>query len=296
MTETPDQSSVSTGVAGHRRQKSGVQSIDRAVQILRCFGPRASELGISEIARDTGLSTSTVHRLLASMHDNGLVRNTTERRYALGPLLVQLARSGAFPTSLRDAAGPVMRELREKADETVGLHELLPSNKRAVIDQEESHHPLRRTYTDLDIPIPLPLGAPGKAILAFVPHSVSDEILSRPIEQVTPATVSDPEELRAQLADARLDGFATSYAERTTSIHTVAAPVFDNGSRVVGCLSISGPEMRMPRSRVEALSLDVKRAAWTISEALGATREGVRFCIELASPPDVTEERADRRR
>jgi DNA-binding IclR family transcriptional regulator len=34
------------------------------VAILRCFGIRRPDLGISELARATGLSTSTVHRLL----------------------------------------------------------------------------------------------------------------------------------------------------------------------------------------------------------------------------------------
>lgn len=222
------------------------------------------------------------------MQHNGLVRDTADRHYSLGPLLVQLARSGAIPTSLRDAAKDVMVRLRERVDETVGLHELLASNKRAVIDQEESHQPLRRTYTELDEPIPLAHGAPGKAILAFVPYSVSEEILNRPIEQVTPTTVTDHDQLYTQLAEARLDGFATSYAERTTSIHTAAAPIFDNASRVVGCLSISGPETRMPRSRVEALAVPVKEAAWNISKTLGATTEGVQRCIELASPPAGT--------
>lgn len=261
----------STGEVGGRARGSGVQSIDRAVTILRCFGPRSPELGISEIARTTGLSTSTTHRLLASMQHNGLVRQVAERRYALGPLLVQLAGSGAFPASLRDAALQAMRELRDRSDETVGLHELLASNKRAVVDQAESHHALRRTYTELGEPIPLPHGAPGKAILAFVPWEVSAEVLGEPIEAVTPATITDPDELRAELERARADGFAMSFSERTPGIHTVAAPIFDNRARVVGCLSISGPEVRMPRARVETLSIDVKRAAWQVSEVLGAT-------------------------
>ncbi|MBB4930425.1 IclR family acetate operon transcriptional repressor [Lipingzhangella halophila] len=280
MTKNSEQPPRQSG----REGGSGVQSIDRAVLILRCFGSRAPELGISDIARATDLSTSTAHRLLASLQHNGLVRQTAERRYVLGPLLVQLAGSGALPASLRDAAVETMRALRDRTDETVGLHELLSTNQRAVIDQAESHHALRRTYTELGLPIPLPHGAPGKAILAFVPRAVSDEVLAKPIEPATPSTITDPQELRVQLERVRADGFAMSFCERTPGIHTVAAPVFGGGSRVVGCMSISGPEVRMPRSRLEALSIDVKRASWQVSEVLGATREGVQRCVEHAAP------------
>ncbi|WP_236541492.1 IclR family transcriptional regulator [Spiractinospora alimapuensis] len=262
-----------------------MQSIDRAVTILRCFSPRTPELGTSDIARATGLSTSTTHRLLAAMQVNGLVRQTTERRYALGPLLVQLARSGAFPTSLRDAAMETMRRLRDQVDETVGLHELLPSMKRAVVDQAESHQPLRRTYTEIGIPLPLPQGAPGKALLAYLRYDLREQVLRDPIDRATPATITDPDALRRQLAEIRETGRALSFAERTPGIHTVAVPIFDNASRVVGCLSVSGPEVRMPRSRMDTLAVDVSAAAWQISEVLGATEEGARRCVERASRP-----------
>ncbi|MBF8193815.1 IclR family transcriptional regulator [Nonomuraea sp. K274] len=250
--------------------RSAVQAIDRAVAILRCFSARSPELGISEISRATGLSTSTAHRLLTAMLHNRLVRQTAHRRYALGPLLIQLARSGAVPTTLRDIALGPMHELRDLTDETVGLHELLPSFERAVVDQVESRQPLRRTYTELGEAIPLVYGAPGKAMLAFVPEATRERLLATPISSVTPATITDPGLLRAQLDEVRERGFATSYAERTPGIRTVAAPVFDHTGKVVGCLSVSGPETRMPQERMDELTPLVTATAWTISESLGA--------------------------
>jgi|SRR5690625_830621 len=260
---------AAAGAKGSGAAKPGVQAIDRAVAILKCFNPRRPEMGISDLARAAGLSTSTTHRILASMHANGLVRQTAQRRYALGPLLVQLARSGAFPTSLRDAALGAMRELRALVDETVGLHELLPSNERAVVDQVESHHALRRTYTELGVPIPLVYGAPGKAMLAFLPPAAIEALLAGPIDQVTPTTVTDPERLRAELERVREEGYSLSFSERTPGIRTAAAPVFDHDARVVGCLSISAPESRMPEDRMHELGPRVRRAAWKVSEVLG---------------------------
>ena len=254
---------------------SSVQSIDRAVQILRCFSPRTPALGISDISRMTGLSTSTVHRLLGALLANRLVRRTADRRYALGPLLVQLVRGGAAPTTLRDAALPTMTALRDEVDETVGVHELLPSDERAVLDQVESHQPLRRTYTEFGVPIPLTYGAPGKIMLALLDEPRREAILRRPIAAVTRATITDPDALRAELRRDRERRFAFSLAERTPGIRTVAAPIFEAAGEVTGCLSVSGPEVRMPKSRLNELAPRVRGAAWEVSEILGATADAV---------------------
>ena len=268
---------------------SGVQSIDRAVRILRCFTTRDPALGISDIARMTGLSTSTTHRLLGALLDNRLVRQTADRRYALGPLLVQLVRSGAAATTLRDAAVTTMTALRDAVDETVGLHELLPSDERAVLDQVESHQPLRRSYTEFGVPIPLIYGAPGKIMLALLPEPRQEAILSRPIAPVTSSTITDPDKLRAELRRDRERRFALSLAERTPGIRTVAAPIFDAAGPVVGCLSVSGPEVRMPKSRLLELAPGVRDAAWEISETLGATPAAVQAHVDgLAGGADAT--------
>jgi IclR family acetate operon transcriptional repressor len=248
-----------------------VQSIDRAAAILRLFSQRRVELTLSEIARATGLTTSTVHRLLAAMQQNELVRQTNGRRYAPGPLIVQLVRGGAVATTLREAALPTMAALRDEVEETVGLHSLLPTDERVVVDQVESHQPLRRTYTELGMPIPLPYGAPGKVLCAWMPAARCEAVLERQLVPLTPTTVTDRKTLRQQLTEIRRRGYAMSLAERTPGIRSVAAAVFDHTGTVAGCLSVSGPEMRMPSDRMQQIGSHVRRAAWTVSQALGAT-------------------------
>jgi IclR family acetate operon transcriptional repressor len=266
-------------------RRVAVQSIDRAVAILRCFDARRPDLGISDLARATGLSTSTVHRLLLSLQANGLIRQTADRRYALGPLVAQLARSGGIPDTLREAALPVLRALRDETEETAAVHELLPSGERVVVDQVESHHQLRRTYTEFGIPVPLPQGAPGKVLLAFAPWEQQAAALAVPLEQVLPQTITDPEVIAAQLAEARRTGFARSMSERTPGIRSVAAAVFDFSGKAVGCISLSGPELRMASERMDQLGRLVAQAAWSVSEVLGATEAERDRCTMRASAP-----------
>ena len=270
-------------MAATEKARVRVQSIDRAVMILRCFDARQPEIGISDLARRTGLSTSTVHRLLASMTENDLVRQTADRRYTLGPLVIQLGRNGGIPTRLLDVALPVARRTRDAVDETVGIHELLPSGHRAVVDQVESHQELRRTYTELGVPLPIAHGAPGKAMLAFLPTDRREWELSKPIDAATPRTIADPAALREQLTVIRDRGWAYSDAERTPGIRAVAAPIFDHTGGVIGALGFSVPTVRMDEARVADLGARIKAAAWEISRTLGATPDSVARALELAS-------------
>lgn len=264
-------------------RRNGVQSIDRAVAILRCFDGRTPELGISEISRSTGLSTSTVHRLLAAMQENHLVRQTGTKRYGLGPLLLQLANSGAMPRTLREAALPFMTTLRDEFDETIGLHELLRTGHRIVAAQVESHQELRRTYTDIGVPIRLAYGGPGKAIMCAMPEAERVRHLAEPVDPLTPATVVDPEAIERELADARSRGYAESNGQRTVGICAVAAPVFDHTQRVIGAIGASVPAVRMNPERMAEMGCRVREVAWRLSTALGATAAGVHEVV-----PDLT--------
>jgi len=261
--------------SGPSTEGSGVQSIDRITAILGSFTRQQPALGVTEIAHETGFATSTVHRLLAALEHNKLVRRTGDRRYVLGPLLLQLAHAAATHATLRDAALPLMSALRDRVEETVGLHERAGTANRVTIAQAESRLALRRTYTDLGTPVPLPQGAPGKALLAFLPLTRQEEVLREPLEAVTGATITDPEILRDQLTETRRAGYSISLGERTPGIRSAAAPIWDHTGQPIACLSISAPELRMPLDRCHELGLLVRHAAWEVSELMGATSDTV---------------------
>jgi IclR family transcriptional regulator, acetate operon repressor len=269
-------------LASTTQRRDGVQSIDRAVAILRCFNGRTPELGISELARSTGLSTTTVHRLLSAMQKNHLVRQTGTKRYGLGPFLLQMANSGAVPRTFREAALPFMTDLRDEFDETVGLHEFLGTGHRIVAAQVESHQELRRTYTDIGVPIKLAHGGPGKAIWAALPEAERRRYLADPIEKKTEATTVDPAEVERELEMARAKGYAASKGQRTVGIYAIAAPVFDHTQKAIGAIGVSVPEVRMTTERAELMGIRVREIAWELSTTLGATAEGVHAVV-----PDI---------
>jgi len=240
-----------------------VQSFDRAVAILDAFTADRTELGVSEIARITGLSRSTVHRLLVTLRRHELVQQLpNSSNYALGPHLLRLAQIAFSNINLQSAARGTMIRLRDQCNETVGLHTRLGTATRTVLDQVESSQPLRRTYTEVGMSIPIYQGAPGKILLAFSPEELQEEILGGQLEPATPRSITDPKKLRAELGRTRKNGYALSFEERVPGISTLAVPIFDHTGRVAAALSVTGPSSRVNKARLlEILPLAVDAAS-----------------------------------
>jgi IclR family transcriptional regulator, acetate operon repressor len=247
-----------------------VQSFDRAVMVLDAFTPDRTQLGVSEIARITGLKRSTVHRLLVTLRRHEFVQQVASGTdYALGPRVLRLAQVAATSVNLQTAAKRIMPRLRDECDETVGLHARLGPTTRTVLDQAESRQALRRTYTEIGKSIPIYQGAPGKVLLSHSPPELQDEILSGELEAATPRTIIDPEKLRAELQRARRNGYALSLGERVPGISTLAVPIFNHTGSVIAALSITGPSRRVTRKRLLELVPLAQEAAREISSSLG---------------------------
>lgn len=247
-----------------------VQVFDRAVSILDAFTPERSELGVSEIARITGLSRSTVHRLLVTLRRHELIQQLPDStNYALGPHLLRLAQVAFSTVKLERIAQTVMKQLQSRCDETVGLHARLSPTTRTVLAQVESGQQLRRTYTEIGQPIPIYQGAPGKVLFAHSPSVLQDEILAGKLEAATPRTITDPDKLRAELVQTIKNGYALSFEERVAGISTLAVPVADHTGSVVAALSITGPSTRLSRKRLLELVPLAMDAARSISANLG---------------------------
>jgi IclR family acetate operon transcriptional repressor len=247
-----------------------VQSFDRAVAILDAFTAERSELGVSQIARITGLKRSTVHRLLVTLRRHELVQQLPNSKdYALGPHVLRLAEVALYHLNLEKAAKEVMSRLRDRCDETVGLHARLGPTTRTVLDQVESRQPLRRIYTEIGMVIPIYLGAPGKVLLAYSSPELQEEVLSGRLEPVTARTITDPQKLRTELARTRKNGYALSLEERVAGISTLAVPVANHTGTVIAALSVTGPSSRLSKKRLLEFVPLAGGAAREISTDLG---------------------------
>src|SRR5882724_6302815 len=173
-----------------RARKSSIQSIDRATAILKALASGPRRLGVSELADRLGLARPTVHGLLQTLQSHGFVEQDRHSdKYQLGPGLLQLGYSYLDLNELRARSITYADHLATRTGAAVRVGVMHGSSVVVV------HHVFRpdATFGVLEVGLQLPLHASslGKAILAFSPDQVIDDLLSEPLPRLTKQTLDE---------------------------------------------------------------------------------------------------------
>lgn len=247
-----------------------MESAERVSNVLLAFTSRGPVLGVTDIARELGIPKSAVHRTLATLCRTGLVRQeASSRKYVLGLRAVDLGLAALDHGDIRAGALPLMRRLTDDMGETTTLS-LLAGRERFYAAQVESSQDVRMTV-EIGLRCPLYAGASGRVLLATFDEPLLDEYLRlTDVRKLTEYTIVDPTELRANLAQVRLDGYAFGYGERDPWAASIAAAFRDRTGTVLGCLSVCGPAGRFEANVLEQHAGAVVQAAEELSIELGA--------------------------
>src|SRR5262245_42285882 len=191
----------------------GTEAASRVADVLLVFTKGPTAMGVTEIARQLGLSKAVVHRILQSLATRSLVRaDTSTREYRLGPGAIALGARAMRDFDLRQAAQPTLRRMRDITNETTTLSARL-QDSRIYLDQYESPQEIKMTV-ELGRPYPLHAGASSRAILAFLSDDTIERVIQAGLGRLTPETIRNPRELRRRLAETRASGYAISRGER----------------------------------------------------------------------------------
>ncbi len=248
-------------------------SIEKAIDILFCFDPAHPELRLTDISQRVGLHKSTAHRLLSILRKKGLIiADPVRQLYSLGPGVVELAWMSLQQQDLNALCRPYLEQLRRATNETVSLYTRM-GDKRVCVEEFESGQDVKYSQS-VGLTAPLHVGAPGKALLAFLPDDELEALLQElPFTAITPNTVTDPEQFKTELAATRARGYAVSSGERSPGAAAVAAPLRDRHGRPIAAIGVLGPSQRLTRGVLRDVGKHVMRVAQEISSALGYRQE-----------------------
>jgi DNA-binding IclR family transcriptional regulator len=228
----------------------------RVLALLSAFGPEDCGLPLAELCRRTGLAPATAHRIAAELTDWGGLERDSGGAYRLGLRLFEIGMRVPERRSVSELALPFLEDLYEVTHENVHL---------AVRD---GHHALylhkitgRRAVKAPSGPgerLPLHATGMGKALLAFSPPRVTDEVIANGLIRYTPYTIVAPGVLRRTLAQIRERGLAVACQEYSLGTVSVAAPVLAADGEMMAAISVV---VRSARADVPRLGLAVLTAA-----------------------------------
>lgn len=251
-----------------RRQSGTSSTVTRAFAILNTLSLKgASGLSLLEMSSTLHMSRSTTHRYLVTLEKLGAVERDGYARFHLGLKLLELAGRTLETSDLRKQADPFLTELAGVTLETV--HLAVPSGTEVVYIAKADSPNAIRMYSSIGAKAPMYCTALGKAILAYSPAELVQQVVRTGLGARTPFTLRSRQALEGELERVRAEGFALDSQENEAGVCCVGAPIFDYRSRPVGAISVSGPADRMSRHRLLELGPQVKKTAMRISRRMG---------------------------
>ncbi|WP_439533624.1 IclR family transcriptional regulator [Polymorphobacter sp.] len=217
-----------------------IQSVDRAFALLQQLSEPGATCSLPVMAARSGLSVATAHRLLTTLEAVGAVIRIAPGGYRIGMGLHALTRGSNCDDVLAAALQPVLNKLARSLGLVVHAGVWDADQMVTYIAKQVPRHALS---------IPTRIGSQlegycsgmGKVLLAHLPDDAREAYLGgEPFVMLSPNTVTDPEVLRAELAQVRARGWAIDDGEIYVGLRCVAVPLFDAEGGAMAAISCSG--------------------------------------------------------
>ncbi len=248
------------------------RAVSNALQILDLLRNDQSPLGLSEIARKTGINKTSVFRFLYTMEVTGHVARDETGRYTISHTGLECS-PDITPEQVKAAALPRMRRLRSSYAETVSLGVLLKNHIEVIQVLESSH--LIRMSNRIGAIIPPHASSIGKAITAFQDEDKQEQLVnSFGMLRLTEKTILDDVTLKQEYSKIRRLGWSHDNRESAMEGQCFGVPIMLRG-KAVASISISFPVFRvLEEKNLQSMLENLKRTANEVSAELDSDSQG----------------------
>ncbi|MDB5552887.1 MAG: Transcriptional regulator, IclR family [Rhizobium sp.] len=246
------------------RRDGGAKSLRKMALVLDSFSRRRPSMTIADLSEATNLPKATVHRIVASLKEVGLLDQDGRRQgYRLGLKMFHYGSSVLSSLDTGTHAHPHIAQLQQITGEIIHFH-MFDGSQMVCVEREEM---AASSLTTLQA-APTYCTSVGKAFLAYQDKDLVARIAAEGLHAYTPNTITTLDGLMAELTITRARGYSIDNEEIEVGLRCIGAPVRDSAGRVFAAISVSAPAERMPDGRLTGLAPVVIQTAAAISFAL----------------------------
>ena len=247
----------------------GVQSVVRALGLLKVLARSDDGARVSDLAREVGLAVSTTHRLLTTLETQGFAQFEPDTAlWFVGREAFAVGSAFGRRRSFVAPALPFLRRLRDVTRETANLG-ILDNDALVTVSQVESRE-IMRAISPPGGRVPVFCSGMGKAILATWSAADVEALVDRVgFSPLTSKSLRTKAALLADLDRCRARGYALDDEEHVTGLRCVAAVVWSPQGEAAGAISVSGLAARLTEDRIAIVGAAVRQAAEDLTARLG---------------------------
>lgn len=253
----------------NKREAGGIQSIERAISIVDLVARHPDGISLAELSSELELNNTTVFHLVKTLDKLDIVAQVAEtKRYRIGSHLFALAAGALNDSTLLALATPILEQLSTDTGEAANL--TVRSHHEIIVIASTAAAGMLQLSGGTGTTRPAHATATGKALLSAMPQFDLDQLLdARPLDALTPSTITNRKALAKELREIRKTGIAYDRGEFDADVTCAAVLVSDFAGRYVGAIGISGPVWRMTPKLLQQKAKYLRNAAAQLSAQLG---------------------------
>jgi IclR family acetate operon transcriptional repressor len=258
----------SHGEMDHDSRDGGVQSVDRALQIIETLAEDDEGYRLTDLAIRTGLSPSTVHRLLTTLEARRFVQFDRDiSKWHIGAQSFVVGSTFVRRRNFAAQALPYLRKLRDQTRETANL--AVVDDESIIVFSSIESREIMRSLTKVGGRVAMIASGVGKAVLA----TYSDDDVNRIIQhqgmpRLTEKSIVRAGDLFRELENVRKQGYAVDDEEARLGLRCIAAVVFNDCNEPLAAISVSGMTDRLTDERLPEIGRIVHEVAAELTAAL----------------------------
>lgn len=250
--------------------EQNVRVMDRTFDIIELLSQAQKPMSLTDISKTTGISKSTVHRLLQAMNTRHYVEKDKNNCYSIGLKLVELVSYHINGLELHTEAKPFLSILRSELDLSVHLG-VLEADEVIYVEKMDLY-PTTMLYSQMGYRAPAYCSSMGKCLLACLSGEELDEALMNcRFKRFTPNTITNIHDFKQYLKKVRQQGWAMDNQEYMMDHRCVGAPIFDYRGDSIAAIGVSGHISEISDERLPMIIELVKETALQISRRMSYT-------------------------
>ncbi len=190
---------------------------------------------IIEIKREMDLPWATAHRTVKKLEKaEFLVFNSETSKYEIGPRLWHLGSCYLANNKVLNASITHLSQARSLKNIDIQIVERI--GDFSVVIHAEKRQVNEIYKAQYGFHIPLHAGSKGLVLLAYENEKYVNDYLKKDLIKLTPKTLVNKKDIKLRLQQIREEGFAQTTGDVQNFTGSIAAPIFGQNNKLLGCL------------------------------------------------------------
>ncbi len=240
-------------------------TVGKALDVLDMVAERGGPVRFSELLETSRYPKATLYRLIQTLTKQHMLRQDPDSgTYTLGMRLVRLAHSAWAQSSLAPLAREHIDRLSRETGETIHLAQL-DRGQVLYVDKRNAVRTIEM-FAEAGKVGPAYCTGVGKAMLAYLDEpALADALKAQSFYRHTPNTITNEQDLRSELAQIRMRGWAFDREEHEPGIICCAVPILTAAGRALGAMSLTSSTMRTTLDQLGTMAVKLQDVAGKIA-------------------------------